>query len=146
MVEFDNAVIKMSYSPDNKIITSIWKKNPVSSQIKEAMEFKITIAKKHQTGKLYFDLTNLGSINNDDDVKWLSGFFIPHIISAAGFAKIANVVPVDVFTKIPPQEILTTTARMSFWHFDNKDNALAWLKEENNQVKDLIKMYPCDLI
>jgi len=145
MIEFDNAVITMSYSPDNKIITSIWKKNPVSSQLKEAMEFKITMAKKYQTGRLYFDPTNMGTLNNEDE-KWLSEFFIPNIISSAGFAKIANVVPLDVYTKISRQEILRTTARMSFWYFDNRDNALAWLKEENNQVKDLIKMYPCNLI
>jgi hypothetical protein len=145
MTELNNTVIKITYNSDNGIISSFWKKRPESDQIKEAMEYKVSIARKYQTGRLYFDPTNLGSIN-DDDKNWIKNIFIPKIISAAGYAKIANVVPLDIFTKISRQEILTTAARMSNWYFDNEENAIKWLREENNQVKDLIKMYPCEIL
>jgi hypothetical protein len=145
MNEFNNSAVKMKYSPENKIISGFWKKNPASNEIREAMEYTIRIAKEHQTGRLFYDPANLGTIH-DNDKHWITQVFIPQIISAVGYVKIANVVPIDVFTKISRQEILTASSRMSSWYFDSDENAIEWLKEENNQVKDLIRMYPCDLI
>jgi hypothetical protein len=143
MNEFNNSVIKMTYSSENKIIYGFWKKNPMETEIEEVMEYTVAIAREHHTGRLFLNPANIEAI---DEEKWITDIFVNKIISAAGYAKIANVVPLDIFTKIPRQEILTTAPRMSFWYFDNDRSAIEWLKEENNQVKDLIKMYPCDMI
>jgi hypothetical protein len=137
MEKISETFFEAEYDQSLNTIVSNWLTLPSSQEFRTGMNHLITMLQEHPTGTLLTDTTNLGAINEEDQVwsytEWLEQALV------AGYDTLVLIMSSDIFAQMAVEDIMeqanaATKGRVVNQYFDNEQDARAWIKQRSETV------------
>jgi hypothetical protein len=124
---FENDFINIEYNAEYTFIVLKWKTNPSTDDFRQGLHTLLLAMQHFKTGKVVVDVTLLGALSSEDQ-DWSVTSWVNKAVRA-GYSHQATVVPKDIFTKMPRQEMLSHIGILTLAVFDSLENATRWMKQ-----------------
>ncbi|MEM6845774.1 MAG: hypothetical protein AAF944_01630 [Bacteroidota bacterium] len=137
MEKIVESFIEAEYDQSINAVVSQWLTPPTSEEFRVGMNHLITMLQNSPTGTLLTDTTNLGAINEENQVwsytEWLEN------ARAAGYDTLVLIMPSDIFAQMSVEDIMeqanaATKNQVVNQYFDNETDARAWIMQRAEEV------------
>ena len=126
----DNSYVAIQYNESTNSVEIHWKTPPTSEEFREGMNHAIEAMKKHQTGALLSDTTNLGALSEEDQ-QWSYTDWLQRAL-AVGYHSFAVVVSPDIFAQMSVEDTLSQVQNLTIQYFDTVAEGQSWLEEKSS--------------
>ena len=137
MENIKESFIAVEYDQSLNAIFARWLTPPSSQEFRIGMNHIITLLREYPTGTLLTDTTNLGAINEEDQV-WSYTEWLEQAV-AAGYNTLVLIMSPDIFAQMSVEDIMeqanvATKGQIVNQYFDNEQDAKAWIEQRKEVV------------
>mgnify|MGYP001791209318 CR=1 FL=1 len=137
MENISESFFEAEYDQSINTIVVRWLTSPSSQEFRIGMNHIITLLREYPTGTLLTDTTNLGAIDEDDQIWSYTEWLEQAVVN--GYDTLVLVMSPDIFAQMSVEDIMTqanaaTKGRIVNQYFDNEQDAKAWIKQRSETV------------
>ncbi len=130
ITHFSNAVVTISYDPEQRLGMAVWNGFLSSAEFREAVGICLDLMDEHRLLRWLGDNRKLRAIRQADQ-DWFVSYVIPRLI-AGTVRRNASVLSEDMFNRMAVEQILKRADNlgdMALRDFETKEDAMDWLQQ-----------------
>jgi hypothetical protein len=127
---FSNAVVTISYDPEQRLGMAVWNGFLSSTEFREAVEICLDLMDEHKLLRWLGDNRKLRAIRQADQ-DWFVSYVIPRL-AAGTVRRNGSVLSQDMFNRMAIEQIIKRADNlgdMALRDFETVENAMAWLQQ-----------------
>jgi hypothetical protein len=126
---FEKEYASIHFDKDNGMLIMKWIMSPMSVEYREGLNSLLVAIDKFRTGKVIFNIQNVGALH-PDDTEWAIASWFP-AAGKAGLTHAAIIMPADIFAQMSIESLKVDASRsFTDCYFDNLKDACDWIVKQ----------------
>ena len=126
---FEKDYASIHFDKDNGMLIMKWIMRPMSDEYREGLSTLLVAIDKFRTGKVIFDIQNVGALHPDDS-EWAIASWFP-AAEKAGLTHSAIIMPADIFVQMSIESLKGDASKSIIdCYFTNLKDAFDWMVKQ----------------